>query len=401
MANVIRSIRKLAPSLNDADLVLAARTGEAWAREALFRRHVDRLHALAFRLLGPYGGTREVIERAFGESFESLSTLRDPAAFLPWMYRNVVRRVRARLSQPPWSRLRKGRVRPDFVGFRSQLVLAGSSEDRAEIMAFYESLEVLPVEPRLAMLLRGLDRMDTQDIASAMQAPTLSVRRWLLHADRKLRSLAAAVAAPLLLQHGSEELPIPLSEFERAQMYRKIEAGLGLRAPRRWLHAVGWAAAALVCTASAGLFVHSTRAEARTEPRAVAAPAPTLQSLELPDGSRALVSASTQLRIDAAEPQRIRLTLVSGRADFEIADTAGWSFVVNAGDTSVSALGRKLSMSVEPLEGSTSEVTVEVHASEGPADVQRGSGGAPLTLGSGESWTGRVPRSPLSPTAPQ
>jgi RNA polymerase sigma-70 factor (ECF subfamily) len=392
VANVIRSIRRLAPSLNDADLVLAARTGEAWAREALFRRHVDRLHGLAFRLLGPYTGTREVVEKAFTEGFDALSTLRDPAAFLPWMYRSTVRRVRARMAQPSWAQLRRRRLRPDFVGFRSQLVLAGTSEDRAEIVAFYECLEELPLEPRLAVLLRALERMDTQDIASAMQAPALSVRRWLLHADRKLRPIATAVSAPQLLQRDSEELPIPLSEFERAQIYRKIEGALGGRMGRRWLPMLGWLGAALVATTSIGLFVHTTRGEARGEPRVVTVPVPTLQSLELPDGSRALVSASTQLRIDAAEPQRIRLTLVSGHADFEIAEAAGWSFVVNAGDTSVSALGRKLSVSVQPQAGPIGDLAVEVHATDGPADVQRGSGGAPLTLGSGESWSGRVSR---------
>jgi DNA-directed RNA polymerase specialized sigma24 family protein len=385
--------------LNDADLVLAARTGEAWAREALFRRHVDRLHALSFRLLGPYSGTREVVERAFTESFETLSNLREPAAFLPWAYRSTVRCVRARLSQPFWAWRRK-RLRPDFIGFRSQLVLAGNGEDRAEIIAFYESLEELPLEPRLAALLRGLDRMDTQEIASAMHAPALSVRRWLLHADRKLKPLSAVVAPPLLLQRDSEELPIPLSEFERAQIYRKVESALGERGGRRWLPLAGWAGAALVAAVSVGLFVHSTRAEARSEPRALPAAPAALQSLELPDGSRALVSAATQLRIDAAEPQRIRLTLVSGHADFEIADAAGWSFVVNAGDTSVSALGQRLSVSVEPIDGASADVSVEVRATEGPADVQRGSGGAPLTLGSGESWTGRVPRVAAVPKAP-
>jgi ferric-dicitrate binding protein FerR (iron transport regulator) len=226
----------------------------------------------------------------------------------------------------------------------------------------------------------------------------LSARRWLLHADRKLRPTASAVSAPQLLQRDSEELPIPLSEFERAQLYRKVEGALGTRVGRPWLPVLGWAGAALVAASSIGLFVHTTRAEARTEPRVVSLPAPALQSLELPDGSRALVSASTQLRIDAAEPQRIRLTLVSGHADFEIADAAGWSFVVNAGDTSVSALGKKLSVSVDPQDGPVGELTVEVHATEGPADVQRGSGGAPLTLGSGESWTGRVPRAQPVPT---
>jgi DNA-directed RNA polymerase specialized sigma24 family protein len=395
VANVLRSIRKLAPSLNDADLVLAARTGEAWAREALFRRHADAQLALAFRLLGPYGGTREVVERAFVESFDALSSLRDPAAFSSWTFRNTVRRVRLRLSQPSWFPWRRKRPQPDFIGFRSQLVLAGNGGERAEIVAFYECLEELPLEPRLAVLLRGLDRLDTQEIASAMQAPTLSVRRWLLHADRRLRPLGAAALPPALLQRDSEELPIPLSEFERAQMYRKIEAALGGRGARQWLPVLGWTGAGLVAVTSVGLAIHAARDDVRSEPASLALATLKPQSIELPDGSRALVSPSSQLRVDVAEPQRIRLTLVSGHADFEIADATGWTFVVSAGDTSVSALGRRLSLSVTPLDGPNADLTVEVRATEGPADVQRGSGGAPLTLGSGESWTGRVPRAPL------
>ena len=66
---VIRSIRRVAPSLNDADLVLAARSGEPWAREALIERHCEAAHRLAFVLLGPHGGSRNAVEMAFRRSF--------------------------------------------------------------------------------------------------------------------------------------------------------------------------------------------------------------------------------------------------------------------------------------------------------------------------------------------
>lgn len=49
-------------------------------------------------------------------------------------------------------------------------------------------------------------------------------------------------------------------------------------------------------------------------------------------------------------------------------------------------------MSIEGADPATGAVTLEVSASEGPAELLRRTGSALITLDSGESWTGRVPR---------
>jgi RNA polymerase sigma-70 factor (ECF subfamily) len=89
--------------LPDATLVLEARDGEPWAREALFRRHVKRIMALAFRLM-PEEDPEDLAHDAFVKVFDSLGSLSNPAAFGPWLSAVVVSMVKMRLRKKRWLR---------------------------------------------------------------------------------------------------------------------------------------------------------------------------------------------------------------------------------------------------------------------------------------------------------
>lgn len=391
---MIQSIRKLAPSLTDADLVLAARTGEGWARETLFRRHVDALHGVTFRLLGPHGGARDVLETAFIEAFNSLRKLRDPAAFRPWASRIVVQCVRRRLSERRFLGLGPVCSRPDFAGFRSQLTLAAEGDRPAKLIAFYEAAEELGVDQRLTRSLRELEGLEVQDIAYAMGAPASTVRHWLLDAARRMPLLRPELvcASDLSIENRSSALPVPLSEFERAHTYRRVEAKLDGRKKRRTLPLLTALGVGVGVAGGVAIALKSTRAAAPVVTEVAAPPVTLSQSIELPDGSRASLGPSTELKIELVEPLRIKLSLLSGRADFDISGVDGRSFIVSVADAEVSALGRRLSVSVEPADGPEGEVSIFVRAVDGPADVYRRGGGPPIVLGPGESWSARSSR---------
>jgi len=187
----------------------------------------------------------------------------------------------------------------------------------------------------------------------------------------------------------SDELPVPLSEFERAQLFRRVEAELDRR-PRRArpvVLAVAVAIAALAGGVALGYRARSAPAEAAP---ALVAPSAARESIELPDGSRALLDPSVELRVDAAEPLRIRLTLLEGRASFEVGEVEGRSFVVGAGPVDVNVLGGKVAIayvpSLSPAAGPR-DWSVEVHATEGRVSVHRKSGGATVTLEAGGRWS--------------
>lgn len=381
---VIRSIRRIAPSLDDADLVLAARSGEPWARETLLQRHCEASHRLAFLLLGPNGGSRDVIETAFRASFAELAALRAPADFSRTLLRHTVACVQAKLT-----RARRPFIgeRPDFLGFRSQQALVHDEDERRALGIFYESIERLPVEARLAWLLREVESKDLWDIATLLSISKFRARRMVEGAERRLRQLGGPPPVPHSLLAGAADLPVPLSEFERAQLHRRVEQRLAARVERRsWRWAAG--AVALSACVGAGVVLLERHGHAAATD---ATAAPTPQSVELPDGTRALLSAGAELRVNRADAEEVRLALASGRADFDRARSAGERLVVKVGAASVSARGPRLSVSIEEGDVAHRALSVQVTTSGGPAELWRRADAPSIVLGADETWMGRVP----------
>src|SRR5262245_60865913 len=75
---------------SDAALVLAARAGEAWARESLFRRYRQMVYGLAFRLTGGSVHVDDLVQESFVRALRSLHKLRDPQSFARWLGSVVV-----------------------------------------------------------------------------------------------------------------------------------------------------------------------------------------------------------------------------------------------------------------------------------------------------------------------
>jgi len=191
----VHSIRKLAPSLSDADLVLAARTGELWAREALFKRHVEAVYGLAFRLLGPHCGARDVLHSTFVGCFSTLSDVRDPSAFRASVLRLTVRLVRRRLERARWLAAARLAPAPDFEAFQSQLAATTSEEVTTELGLFYQLVELLPPRQRMAFVLRRIDGLSAEEIGGLMGVSAPRVRRWLANAQRHIGPLRGSLAS--------------------------------------------------------------------------------------------------------------------------------------------------------------------------------------------------------------
>ncbi|HYO97231.1 MAG TPA: FecR family protein [Polyangiaceae bacterium] len=193
----------------------------------------------------------------------------------------------------------------------------------------------------------------------------------------------------LLYDQYSQALPVPLSEFERAQIFRRVEAALETRRAAPRLPTFAWAATALALAASGTFAYRAVRAH-EPQPAVITAPVVTQETLELPDGSRAIIGPASQMRVDAAEPLRVRLSLLEGRVDLSVTEVEGRSFVVSAGNVDVNVLGGRVSVAVEPPDSLPQGWAIEVRASDGRADVHRKSGGPPVVLEAGETWSSRA-----------
>jgi RNA polymerase sigma-70 factor (ECF subfamily) len=179
------SLTKSGTGPTDAALVLAARAGEEWAREALFRRYARLALGLAYRILPYDADVDDLVQDSFLYAFQRLSSLSNPQAFQAWLSSIVVRTAGKRL------RRRKLQVR---LGLRSSTpidvdeVIARTAppDVAAELRAVYGLLEKLPTEERVALVLRRVERLEIPEIAEHMGLSISTVKRRLHRAEERL-----------------------------------------------------------------------------------------------------------------------------------------------------------------------------------------------------------------------
>jgi RNA polymerase sigma-70 factor (ECF subfamily) len=171
---------------SDAALVIAARAGEAWAQEALFRRHAPMVNGLAFRLMGRDADVDDLVQDSFVTAFGGLDRLGDPQAFAAWLGSIVVRTAgkvirRRRLLERLGLRRRGEAVDIDAVAAR-----AAGADVAAELGRIYRRLELLPAEERIAFVLRRVDGMELEEIAGAMGLSLATAKRRIAAAQQAI-----------------------------------------------------------------------------------------------------------------------------------------------------------------------------------------------------------------------
>src|SRR5712692_5385766 len=83
------TITEGSPGAADREDVARARAGDTRAFELIYRRHVERIHGLARRMMGPEPAG-ELTQDIFVRAWEKLGTFRGEAAFATWLYRLAI-----------------------------------------------------------------------------------------------------------------------------------------------------------------------------------------------------------------------------------------------------------------------------------------------------------------------
>ncbi len=89
----------------DEALVRASSAGDMGAFEALYRRHLGRVHGVILRLVGgQHGRAEDLTQEAFVRAWQALPSYRFESAFGTWLYRlaanTALMELRSRRSQP-------------------------------------------------------------------------------------------------------------------------------------------------------------------------------------------------------------------------------------------------------------------------------------------------------------
>jgi len=155
--------------------------------EELFRRHAPAVASLGLAMLQSVEEADDLVQDVFVRAWRAIDRLEDREAARPWLMTIAIRLARTRLRRRKLTRLLFRGEEPDFEQVASAVVLP---EHRDMIRHLYGVLEALPVEQRIAWVLRHIQEETVQSVADLCG--------WSLStAKRRLQTAEARVAAKL------------------------------------------------------------------------------------------------------------------------------------------------------------------------------------------------------------
>jgi RNA polymerase sigma-70 factor (ECF subfamily) len=171
---------------SDAALVVAARAGEDWAREALFRRYARMVFGLVYRLLGRDPELEDLVQDCFAQALAHLHRLGEPQAFAGWLTALVVRTTHKTLRRRGVARRLGLRSREEPVDMDTVISPQAPPDVQAELRAIYRLLDGLPATQRVALVLRRVEGMSQDEVAQAMGISVSSAKRYIAQAEAAL-----------------------------------------------------------------------------------------------------------------------------------------------------------------------------------------------------------------------
>lgn len=189
-----------APALtsDEASLVAALRTGDASAFEQVVRQFGGRMLSVARQLLGNDEDAQDAVQDAFIAVFRSLPSFEGRSSLATWLHRIVVNaalmklRKRRRLPEQSIEQLL-----PTFLddGHQAQpaprwsdpaFASLQSEETRQQVR---KCIDCLPETHRTVLLLRDIQELDTETVASLLEISADNVKVRLHRARQALRTL--------------------------------------------------------------------------------------------------------------------------------------------------------------------------------------------------------------------
>ncbi|WP_165967494.1 RNA polymerase sigma factor [Luteimonas aestuarii] len=185
----------LAPvaAANDDDhaLVRASASGDAFAFEALYRRHAGRVHGVILRLVGhQHSRAEDLTQEAFVRAWQALPGFRFESAFGTWLHRlaanTALMELRSRRSAPG---IDNDEDAVDGFGTHDT-----AGQHTALSMDLEQAVSSLPPRARAVLVLYDIEGWKHEEIAEALDMAIGSSKAQLHRARRLLRTRLEAHA---------------------------------------------------------------------------------------------------------------------------------------------------------------------------------------------------------------
>jgi len=178
--------------MEQTDAVLVQRTleGHLEAYDVLVHRYQRQVHSLVYRMLGNAEDAGDLVQETFIRAFNALASFRQDASFLTWLYKIAsnlcIDHMRSRKS--------KGALSLEFEleeGREPAADRKSSPEDTVIRDAVggivHHAVMHLPAKYRVVVVMRHLQGMSIEEIATQLDLPAGTVKTHLFRAREMLR----------------------------------------------------------------------------------------------------------------------------------------------------------------------------------------------------------------------
>lgn len=173
----------------ETELLARARRGDVAAFEELAGERVDRLFAVALRLVGDRAEAEDVVQETLLRAWRGICSFRGGSTFFTWLYRIAVNEAHRSLQ--------KVARRPPTIDLTEDQLQARPSLDdgparRAENHELRTALETallgLPLPYRTAVVLRDIEGLSTREAAHVAGVGEAAFKSRLHQARHRLRT---------------------------------------------------------------------------------------------------------------------------------------------------------------------------------------------------------------------
>lgn len=169
-----------------ADLVRRAQAGDREAFGALYRQHVDRIHALCLRLTADRDTAALLTQDAFVRAWRRLATFRGESSLLTWLHRLAVNVVLDHRRAEKRRRTRQVDLGEDDAAERLAVVPPPSVGVRRDLE---RAIAGLPAGARTVFTLHEVEGYRMREIAEMTGVAVGTVKAQLHRARRLLREV--------------------------------------------------------------------------------------------------------------------------------------------------------------------------------------------------------------------
>lgn len=177
-------------SATDAELLGAHSQGDPDAFAELFRRHRDRVWAVALRTLGNREDAADAVQEAFIKAMRSVDSFRGDAAVTTWLHRIV---VNVCLDQIRAAKRRPTDILADDPGARVATPQRDAFDERDTSIVIHEALRRLPDDQRIAIVLVDIQGLTVAEVAELLSVAEGTVKSRCARGRARLGELLASL----------------------------------------------------------------------------------------------------------------------------------------------------------------------------------------------------------------